>query len=162
MRLVYTEGCGSGSAWHFIDHHNAAAAVGHKSTSASPLFAFSIVRNWVYGRDLATSVHRGWESGKRKARTLNAVSFGKLADFGGWRDVEHMIESSEPMLSWTPEIPPKKMKISLSAVPVRERSAHRQIAEVEVSEVFKDIRGKFVAELDLRHDSEQRIAKMQE
>lgn len=134
LRFVYTEGCHSGSAYHFIKEYNAAATAGHRSTSVSPLFAFSVVRAWALGHSAKKSIQKGWKSGKVNSHLANLLSAGAIKDMGGWDSVDDMINSSELMMAWTPDLEPHKIFINRSAVVSREGTRNREIFEARVSE----------------------------
>lgn len=129
IRWVYTGACRSGSADEFVRYLNAAMGTGHARISASPLFQFTILRNWAYGESAGESVMRGFEAGRKKVEQISFATFSRLWENKTgvlyWSSFHDMLESSEPMMSWTSELPPQNLFVGLSAVPSRstERSA---------------------------------------
>lgn len=128
LRYVYTSACSSGSAEHYIADYNAAVAVGHAKMSASPLFSFSIYRNWNYGRSLSSSLYRSFQRGRDRAHLIGMLGRSQIEEH--WDNVEDMIDSSEPMVSWTPELPPNQIFVNLSAVPNRENVIERRVIKM--------------------------------
>jgi len=147
LRFVYDEGCQSSSSYYFIQHYNATVAVGHRANSASPLFSFSILRNWTYGASAAKAVYKGYQAGKFHIMALNAVTFKKFAEWGGWGTPEEMLKDSEPMLSWTHELPPSKLFVKLSAVPKRQNALDREIDEGYASRILHIQEGQLIASI---------------
>ena len=139
LRYVYTEGCSSGSAFEFIREFNALAATGHAETSASPFFAFPLVRAWTYGKNLENTVKDGWSGGKSMIHTLNLGggldAILKKMGMGFWPSVEDMIRDSEPMLSWTPEAYPTQIQIGQNPLPERKDSKAKMIYQNRISEL---------------------------
>lgn len=115
LRYAYTSGCESGNGDFFIVDHNASIAVGHEGLSASPLFSFSLFRNWTYGRSLQTSLSHSYKSGSAKARALNAIASNIIKKY--WVDVDDMIASSEPRSAYLRSLPPSQVFVNLSSIP---------------------------------------------
>jgi hypothetical protein len=140
LRYVYTEACHSGSASVFIKKYNAALTTGHSDTSASPFFAFSLIRNWVYGKNVEGSVRAGWSGGKGFIHVLDAVGISTaIAKTSGWDDTENMINDSELMLAWTRETPPTLLRIGGGALPSRKLKDDRGIFENRISELNRTL-----------------------
>jgi hypothetical protein len=131
LRVAYTEGCSSGSASHMIANWNAAVSAGHRATSASPFFAFPLIHAWVYGNDFEESIDDAWGMGKFLAKTGDYLSFGYLSK-ELWGSQANMIESSELMYAWTPEMEPRKLYIGTSAAPRRQTQSNKVVYETSV------------------------------
>jgi hypothetical protein len=128
---VYTEGCNSRSALDFIRDFNAGYAAGHSKVSASPLFSFAIIRNWVLGQSALASIQEGFKEGRALGKFLYPAI--KAAGFGRWSDADQMIEDSEPMFSWTKMLTLENTGIAKSALPVRDTEEAALIFESKVS-----------------------------
>jgi hypothetical protein len=119
LRLVYTEGCdSSGYISSFLSDDNAAVAIGHSGTSASPLFAFNIVHSWTYGESAHASMVSGWLFGTGLLEIADMLSFDQLHKTL-WDSHDDMIKESEPQIVWTSEMTPDKLNIDTSAVLMR-------------------------------------------
>lgn len=120
LRVVYTAACTSKHGTEWITDYEAVAAAGHKDTSASPLFEFFVLRNWSYGFNFEDTLVRAFDSGKRRVRAIEWLSFAKLwQEKTGvlmWNDVDDLLDQSEIQFSSTPEIPARALKISSSAI----------------------------------------------
>ncbi len=120
LRMVYIGACNSGASVSFIREQNAAVTSGHRGLSASPLFQFSIFRNWAYGRSYRSAVQKGWFWGKAKAKVLEYATFANFwaekTGLGMWDDVDDMLQSSEPLLAYTADLHARDVSVGLSTV----------------------------------------------
>lgn len=138
LRFAYSEGCGGGSQFEYIENYNTAVSAGHKGTSASPLFAFPLVRQWAYGESAQESVKRGYAQGTQTARIIQHTPLAYLWNKfvkGYWTSTDDMLESSEPMLAWTPDLPPSKLYVGLSAVVNRESLIQKSVHESTIRQL---------------------------
>lgn len=135
LRYAYTSGCYSGSASRYIADYNAAIATGHRETSASPLFSFTIVRQWTYGKSIQEAVKIGWEAGKKRADDMSSFLVGEKSSLNYWNSVEDLLHQSEPMISWTREMHPMHLTIEKSAVPARVVPEDRDVYQMTASEI---------------------------
>jgi len=123
LRLSYNSGCYSGSSSSDIINEQATSGMGHRALSASPLFSFSIIRNWTYDHDLEDATKRGVRSAENFLKTVAIGDFiafwAKRFGTNDWESGDDIIKTSEPMLSWTDDLPPNHLFISLSAIPER-------------------------------------------
>lgn len=93
VRLFYTSACnGKNNSVHFMNK-GVHAYVGHEATSASPLFTHAILKNWLLGKDLRTSLKDAWNEGKA---ILNSPAGLMLAQMlGGYQgDAEQILSES--------------------------------------------------------------------
>src|SRR5690606_30654551 len=81
LRVVYTGACESKHGTEWMLDYGAVAAGGQRETSASPLFQFTVLRQWVYGFSFEDALINGYSAGKRKAKALEWITFAKL-----WED----------------------------------------------------------------------------
>lgn len=118
IRLVYTEGCGSANYLSdFLNNYNAAVAIGHRDTSASPFFAFGLVHAWTYGESAHSAMETGYISGSAWIDLIALVTLDQLWDLPlDWSSRGDMIKQSEPAVMWTSEMTPEKLNIDTSAV----------------------------------------------
>ncbi len=137
LRMVYVGACDSKGSKEFIEDYNAAVASGHRNTSASPLFQFSYLRNWVYGRSHKDAIKSAWNWGNGIVSGMdffNITSWWMRAfgETSPWKNSKEMLYDSEMMISYTPELRSSEVEISLSAVPDRNSKKLKIITE-EVS-----------------------------
>jgi hypothetical protein len=120
LRTVYTGACSSGYGSEWILNQGAVAAAGQKSTSASALFQFTVLRKWIYGFNLEDALVNSYQAGVRKARALEWISFAQYWEEKHgvmyWKDVDDMLASSEILFSYTPEVPAKNILIDQSVI----------------------------------------------
>jgi len=140
LRFVYTSACKSESADEFILKYNAAVAVGHRALSFSPMFSFSLIRNWTYGNTVAESVNTAYQSGKIWLYGLSAVLIAPLWEvlggkFLGWKNTSDMLYSSELMISYTDDMTPYQLTINDSAV--LNRSNNLYASNIKILEASK-------------------------
>ena len=141
IRLLYTEGCESASSDYFetfLSKYNAAVGIGHRETSASPFFSFSLIRFWTYGSSALSATKAAWDIGAFLARTVDYISFKTLSS-GLWNSQDAMIRESAMGLEWTAEMPPEKLYIDQSTV-INRASPQDQIRYLSFIDNFgKDI-----------------------
>lgn len=118
IRFVYTEGCGSADYLNdIITNYNAAVAVGHRDTSASPFYAFGLVHAWTYGESANSAMMTGWISGSAWIDLAAILTLDQLWRLPiDWDSREDMLKQSEPAIMWTAEMTPEKLNIETSAV----------------------------------------------
>jgi hypothetical protein len=150
LRLAYTSACSSGSAKRFIIDYGAANAGGHRNTSASPFFQFNVVKKWIYGYTFEDSMVKAWESGLRKIKALEWISFAPLWQkkhgFMYWSNADDMAMDSELMLSYTPEVPANTLTIKDSAVLKGTPGQDLEIKEERVTHILAKRRGEAIIE----------------
>ncbi len=137
LRFVYTEGCGSANYLGEFLGDGAAVAVGHRDTSASPFFAFPMIRGWVYGFNVVAAAGLAWTEGGILARAADFTTIEAMSH-SLWQSQEDMIRSSELGIAYSSEMLPEKLDITQSAVLKRDTPAKQQMSLQFIGSYGKD------------------------
>lgn len=123
LRLVYTEGCDSASSDYFskfLSTYNAALAIGHRNTSASPFVSFPLIRHWSYGENALKATETAWSIGSIEASIVDFLSLGFFSR-SLWSGRKDMLFGTVPGIGWSSEMPPEDLDIS--SAPTIDRNA---------------------------------------
>lgn len=98
VRLFYTSACsGKNNSGHFMNK-GVHAYVGHEATSASPLFTHAILKNWLLGKDLRTSLKDAWDEGVAIVKSPIGLTLARM--LGGYQgDADEILVHS--LISFT-------------------------------------------------------------
>lgn len=119
LRLVYTTACKSGSSKQFILDHDAGMTIGHAGYSMSPFIIYRLMRYWTEGASIEKAVSKAFARGRIIVDAVNTVS-PSVFDSDG----------TEPMIAFTPELPPSSLNIDRSIGAVL-KSATERVSSIQ-------------------------------
>lgn len=112
IRFFYTSACsGKNNSAHFMNK-GVHAYVGHEALSASPLFTHAILKNWLLGKDLETSLKDAWCEGKAILNSPIGIMLAQM--LGGYQgDAEEILAQS--LISFTIRQNPEAKELTINS-----------------------------------------------